>query len=210
MTESDARAVLLLRAVEQRSGWPAGAAEMTHIADWAGAEARRTLGEGAAPQAWLALRARLGLQRLAMADAGWQPWLDAAARPAGQLLAWLAWLLWPLAALLGLLADSIGPAHQINLLAPPLLALLAWTVLVYAALLLGRLQRAGPAQPALAAGPLRRWLLARADTLQQRWLSGPKPRQTTLPCRLARRKPAQPGPRPRPPAPRWPASAATG
>ena len=169
MTESDARAVLLLRAVEQAAAWSDGDADRP---DWAGAEARRTLGEGAAPQAWLALRAQLGLQRLAQRDARLQPWLAAAGHPAGHSLAWLVWLLCVLAALLGLLVDAVGPSHQINLLAPPLLALLAWTGLVYAALLLHRLRRPRPAPPAVPAGPLRRWLLARAATLQQRWQTG--------------------------------------
>ena len=174
MTESDARAVLLLRAVEQTPAWSAALGDIT---DWAGAEARRTLGEGAAPQAWLALRAHLGLQRLAQRDATLQPWLAAAGHPAGHPLAWLAWLVLVLALLLGLLVDAVGPSHQINLLAPPLLALLAWTGLVYAALLLNGLRRhlsTQPAQPARPAGPLRRWLLARAATLQQRWVIGAK------------------------------------
>lgn len=170
MTESDARAVLLLRAVEHTAAWSAD------DADWAGAEARRTLGEGATPQDWLALRAHLGLQRLARRDANLQPWLHAAGHPAGQPLAWLVWLVGVLALLLGLLVDAVGPSHQINLLAPPLLALLAWTGLVYGVLLLRTLRWRGPARPAPAsgpAGPLRRWLLARAaTTLQQRWLTG--------------------------------------
>ena len=166
MTESDARAVLLLRAVEQTPAWSDGLGD---LADWAGAEARRTLGEGAAPQAWLALRAHLGLQRLAQRDATLQPWLAAAGHPAGHPLAWLVWLVCGLAALLGLLVDAVGLSHQINLLAPPLLALLAWTAAVYAALLLHGLRRPGPARPTLPAGPLRRWLLAHAARLQQRW-----------------------------------------
>lgn len=167
MTETDVRAVLLLQALEQSS---AVAADAAH---WAGSQARRRLGEGAAPSAWLALRAHLGLQRLAQREASLQPWLDAAGHPAGHRLAWPAGLVCLLALLLGLLVDGVGPAHQINLLAPPLLALLAWNGLVYSALLACRLRRRQPAPIVCGpAGPLRRWLLARAATLQNHWLTG--------------------------------------
>ena len=122
MTETDARAVLLLRAFEAAGGVPADDAA------WAGREARRQLGDAAAPQAWLARRAQLGLARLAERDAPLRPTLAWAQRPpgAGALVA-----LTGLATVLGMLGESLGAQRHINLLAPPLLGLLAWTALVY-------------------------------------------------------------------------------
>ena len=126
---------------------------------WAGQEARRRLGEHAAPEAWLALRARLGLGRLAEREPALRPWLTRAGGPG--LLGgaggaggaggggvgggpWrVTWLLLPLAAMLGLLGDALGSTRAINLLAPPLLALLAWNFAVYALMLGAALRRIG-------------------------------------------------------------------
>ena len=166
MTESDLRAVLLLRAVERTPplGWSVDDGQ------WAGLEARRRLGEQAPAEAWLVQRARLGLARLgehgvrlgplAAGGAGWGSWAAA--------------LVLALAALLGAVGDALGGAQVINLLAPPLMALLVWNLAVYAVLIASALRRLGrrgtsagrntgerPASPgALLAGPLRRVLLA--------------------------------------------------
>ena len=141
MTETDVRAVLLLRAFERTpaAGWTVGDAE------WAGTQAHHLLGEQAAPMAGLARRARLGLARLAERDNRLAPWLAGAAPPAGSAAAHGrlgGLLLLLLAAALGLAGESLGTARVINLLAPPLLALLAWNLVVYA-VLLGRALWAG-------------------------------------------------------------------
>jgi hypothetical protein len=166
MTESDLRAVLLLRAVE-RAPPPSWSVDDVQ---WAGQEARRRLGEQASAEAWLAQRARLGLVRLTEHGvrlpllssnvAIWQRWAVA--------------LVLALAALLGALGDALGGGQVINLLAPPLLALLVWNLGVYGLLLgsalrpLGRRSSAAgraagaPASVPSAdlAGPLRHALLA--------------------------------------------------
>ena len=166
MTESDLRAVLLLRAVERAPppGWSVDDGQ------WAGLEARRRLGEQAPADAWLVQRARLGLARLGEHGVRLGPL-------AGGVAGWGSWaaaLVLALAALLGAAGDALGGAQVINLLAPPLLVLLVWNLAVYAVLIgsaLRRLDRraasAGrnttdrPASPgALLAGPLRRVLLA--------------------------------------------------
>ncbi len=133
MTETDVRAVLLLRAFERTpgAGWTLDDAER------AGTQAHRLLGEQAAPTDWLALRARLGLAHLAERDSRLAPWLAGASRSTGCGAAhWRSGgLLLLLATALGLGGQSWGAARVINLLAPPLLALLAWNLVVYGALL---------------------------------------------------------------------------
>jgi len=180
MTESDLRAVLMLRAVEPIGGVVHRLAD----AEWAGQEARRRLGEQAVPEAWLGERARLALARLGEREPALRPWLQAQAgaidgRAVGAAGRWASGLLLLTAALLGLAGETVGAAHHINLLAPPLLGLLVWNLGVYAVLIVqalqaawrpGRSARAGGAHPAqglyLAGGPLRRGLLAGAARLQ--------------------------------------------
>lgn len=142
MTETDARAVLLLRAFEQANAMPAG-----DVA-WSGREARRQLGEVAAPEAWLARRAQLGLARLAERERRLGPALAAAQRPPG---AAGPMALMGLAAVLGMLGESLGAQRHINLLAMPLLGLLAWNGAVYALLAWRALRRRRPSSTALAA-----------------------------------------------------------
>lgn len=191
MNARDLRAVLLLRAIESASagartdagagagpaaaagradpahGAPAahqagqaGAADPTDAVDWAGAEARRRLGEQAAPEAWLAERARLRLARLGEQQPAWRPVLDAARLSTHRGLAGALLLV---AAALGAVAEPLGSARFIHLLAPPLLGLLVWNLVVYGLLLLRWLRHllqhrptADPLQP--AAGALRRAL----------------------------------------------------
>ena len=130
MTETDARAVLLLRAFEAAGGLPADDAA------WAGREARRQLGDAAAPEAWLARRAQLGLARLAERNAPLRSTLAWAQRPPGT---WALVALTGLAAVLGMLGESLGAQRHINLLALPLLGLLAWNALVYLLMIVRRL-----------------------------------------------------------------------
>lgn len=147
MTESDSRAVLLLRAFEQAGSLPA------EDLAWAEREARRQLGEGAAPPVWLAQRARLALGRLAERESALKPLLSRLQRPPGALLPTALLLL---AALLGLLGESLGAGHFINLLAPPMLGLLAWNLLVYLGLLMRLARRRAPRTGGL--GPTWHWL----------------------------------------------------
>ena len=180
MTESDLRAVLLLRAVAPLGG----AADRSADADWAGQEARRRLGEQAPPEAWLAERARLALARLGEREPFLRPWLQAQlpgtdGRAVGAASRWAAGLWLLTAALLGLAGETVGATHHINLLAPPLLGLLVWNLGVYALLAAqalqaawrpGHLVRAAGGPPAegfnSVGGPLRRGLLAGAARLQ--------------------------------------------
>ena len=166
MTESDLRAVLLLRAVERAPppGWSVDDGQR------AGLEARRRLGEQAPAEAWLVQRARLGLARLGEHGVRLEPLAHGVAGWKG----WAAALVLALAALMGAVGESLGGAQVINLLAPPLLALLVWNLAVYAVLIGSALRRLGrrgtsagrnttarPASPgALLAGPLRRVMLA--------------------------------------------------
>ena len=161
MTETDARAVLLMRSCERAA--LVGADD----AAWAGREARRLLGASAGSEAWLTRRAQLALGRLAERTPALGPALQAAQAP--RLAAMVALLL--AAALgFGLLGDGLGRAHQINLLALPLLGLLAWNLAVLLGLALQALRPgAAPSSVGLAVARLGAWL-------GHRWPgSGPQP-----------------------------------
>ncbi|MCB2027260.1 MAG: DUF2868 domain-containing protein [Rhodoferax sp.] len=134
MTESEALDVVAVRVIESadqdRSVWS--------DADraWASHEAAAAVGEAAEPGVFLAHRARLAMGRLnsRMAALGkgvhalaWKPWL-------GIVIVLAAFLV-------GLLADRVGSAQRINVLAPPVLLLLVWNLLVYLFLLTGPLWR---------------------------------------------------------------------
>jgi hypothetical protein len=187
MTEADLRAVLLLRAIESEvapagspaiAAGPAGAvcAPATADTEWAGAEARRRLGEPTDPAHWLGERARLLLALCAERDPGWRPVLAAAGATGvtgvtGGVGVFIAVVL-ASAAALGAAGENLGTSGYINLLAPPLLGLLAWNLAVYL-LLLGRwlwrsAARPGPGLPRRHAGPLQRGLLALAGRWQAR------------------------------------------
>ncbi len=166
MTESDLRAVLLLRAVERAAlpGWSVDDGQ------WAGQEARRRVGEQATGEAWLVQRACLGLARLSEHGMRLAPLMPVVAGRAW----WVAALVLVVAAALGAVGDALGGGQVINLLAPPLLALLVWNLGVYGVLLVFALHRlarrdaspgrnigaGGPSPGALLAGPLRRAVLA--------------------------------------------------
>lgn len=94
--------------------------------EWAGRAAAEVVGEGADPEAYLARRARLVLERIGPRQPAvprtvralrWRPWVGVVVIVA--------------AFLLGLLVDRIGGGASINLLAPPVFALVAWNLVVY-------------------------------------------------------------------------------
>jgi hypothetical protein len=129
LSDADLARVCWVRAVEQ------GAGDGVHWRDddaaWAGAEARRAVGEGgdaARAQAWVVKRAQLAEQRLAARDAAWRAPLGDGRGPR----AW-RWLLALLALAIAafVVGDVLGSSHRLNLLAPPVLGLLAWNLAVY-------------------------------------------------------------------------------
>src|SRR6478736_8041024 len=148
MDEPAARDVIIVRALESADG----AREIWSDADrvWAGRAAAEAVGESATDDAFLGRRAALVIERLRKRHPGFVAL--ARARP---LQAWVA----PAAAIgafvIGVAGVDVGPAHRINLLAPPVLALLAWNIAVYVALLGGLLVTRRAAAPTWV-GPLRR------------------------------------------------------
>ena len=112
---------LLLRAFETRdgSGWSADDAA------WASRAARDAAVGTVSHEQFIATRAHLALDRLAARDADVARWRARRGVP-------LAGLAVAIGVLTGLLADRIGSAQTINLLAPPVWALIGWNLLVYA------------------------------------------------------------------------------
>ena len=170
MTESDCRAVLLLRAFEQAGSLPA------EDLAWAEREARRQLGEGAAPSVWLAQRARLALGRLGERESSLKPLLSRLQCPPGALLPTGLLLA---AALLGLLGESLGAGHHINLLAPPMLGLLAWNLLVYLGLVSHLARRRALRPSSLGQGLALAWAWLRG-LAQSRWHGADAPARAGL------------------------------
>ncbi|HEX6137830.1 MAG TPA: DUF2868 domain-containing protein [Casimicrobiaceae bacterium] len=167
MDEAAARAVVLVRAIETADG----AREISSDADraWAGRTAAEVVGEKGSADAFLGQRATLALRRLGER----YPKVRTLARaPAarGRLVTLGAFA----AFAVGAAGVEIGPAHRINLLAPPVLALLAWNLLVYATLAAAALRWGGRGA---APGPLRRrianWLGAVSHSLRTSAAPGP-------------------------------------
>ena len=93
---------------------------------WATRAALEVAGTDAAPDAFVARRASLALERLrsrypvlarALHAVTWRSWIA----PALALAAFA----------LGVAADQLGPSKYVNILAFPLLALIAWNLAVY-------------------------------------------------------------------------------
>ena len=139
MTETDARTVLLLRALET-SPDAAGVAAVWSAADavWASAEASRRLGPWPPAEAFVVERARLGLARLAEQHADWRGHIHSDAHA----MRWVAGMGLGAAFVVGLASDALSPSQRINLLALPLLGLLVWNLVVYAALAWSGVRRA--------------------------------------------------------------------
>jgi Protein of unknown function (DUF2868)/Domain of unknown function (DUF3482) len=132
MTEDQAREVVLLMARETARGPSHDHHTLWSPADrdWATRQALATVGEQAAPEAFVTARATLALQRLLPRDDAARRWLQRRVWHAGWLV--LALLL---GLLLGVAVDQLGPPQRVNLLAPAVWAVVAWNLLVYAALL---------------------------------------------------------------------------
>lgn len=128
MNEAAAREVTLLQAFE--TAQPPSPSWGDDDRAWANRVALEASGAGAAPDEFIAQRARHALQRLAPRERQAARWL---AQPRWRLSAVAG--LAAIAFVLGLLADSIGAGQRINLLAPPLWGVLGWNALVYLGLL---------------------------------------------------------------------------
>ena len=163
MDEHAARDAVLARAIEtadeRRETW-SDADRM-----WASRTAAARVGEGAADAAFVAARAALVIERILTRHPGLRP-LARRARPHR----WPTPLAAAGAFIVGVAGVDIGPAHRINLLAPPVLALLAWNVAVYVALLVTAVRHAATTREvtrmrtsgvaSAAPGPLRRVVAA--------------------------------------------------
>ena len=145
MDESSALEVIAVRAVETAD------AERTLWTDddraWASRAAAEVVGAEGSPEAFLARRATLAIEKLGARH----PALPRAVRA----LRWRSWVSVTVVAgafALGFFLDQVDPTQRINILAPPVLALLIWNLVVYAAIVAGYVARYGErADP----GPLR-------------------------------------------------------
>ncbi|MDP2242151.1 MAG: DUF2868 domain-containing protein [Burkholderiales bacterium] len=150
MNESEARDALLVRAYETAQPLPMTGHWAEDDRAWATQAALQSVGEQAGADTFIACRAQLACERLCSQDSGAKQVLSALTwRP------WIGWVLALVAFIAGIITDAIGPAKQINVLAPPLLAVLAWNLAVYLVLVvraITRLSGAGSDQP----GPLAR------------------------------------------------------
>ena len=157
MDEAAALSVVAVRAIETADG----ARTLWSDADraWASRAAAEVVGEAGTPEAFLARRATLAIERLgkrypslprAVRALHWRPWVGTA------IVAF--------AFAVGILVDRIGGAQRINVLAPPVLALLLWNLAVYAFVIAGFVIRFGDPGPS---GPLRRALVQVASGLSR-------------------------------------------
>ena len=130
MNEAAAREVLLLQAFESVS--PASPSWTDEDRGWATKLALKGGAARADAAAFIETRAHHAMQRLAPREPAAAQWL-------GRRLWHERWPLWAalVAALVGVLADSIGSSQRINLLAPPLWGVLLWNLVVYGLLLAG-------------------------------------------------------------------------
>jgi hypothetical protein len=152
MNEAAAREVTLLQAFETTQPASPHWAEEDRV--WADRVAAEAAGSDAAPDEFIAQRARHAMQRL-------EPRERIVTRALARPLWRTQWILVSafIAFVIGLIADSIGPGQRINLLAPPLWAVLLWNAVVYIGLaggMLAALLRCGPRSP----GPIVRGMQA--------------------------------------------------
>jgi hypothetical protein len=163
LDESAALDIIAVRALEGADSVQALWTEADRA--WASRAAAEVVGERAAPQDFVATRARLVLERVegrfkayarAVRALRWRPWVGSALVAA--------------AFAAGAGVDQVGGAQRINLLAPPLFAVLAWNLAVYALLGVGFVVRYGDAP---RSRPLRdlvaRWAGGRARAGRGEW-----------------------------------------
>ena len=145
--ERSARTVVLARALETADGLR----ELVSDADRVQATraAAEDVGEAATDDAFIARRAELVVERVVRRHAR----LPRLAR-ALPVRRWIVPAACVATFIVGAAGADIGPAHRINLLAPPVLALLAWNLVVYVALAVTAV-----APGARREGPLRQWLI---------------------------------------------------
>jgi len=159
MNEPEALKVAAVRAAETAESLRTAWSDVDRA--WASRAAAEVVGERGTPDAVVARRAALALERLgaraealprAVAALTWRPWVGAALVVASFAV--------------GMLVDRIGGEQRINLLAPPVIVLLSWNVGVYL-FLLGRMVvgYGEPAKPGLVRRSLLRAAggVARAD-----------------------------------------------
>lgn len=146
MTEDQARAVLLLQALEAQ---PATALWTAEDREWATRAAAQDLPAGAGRDARVAERARLAMQRLAPRDRAIARLLAAP----GWRTSWVAGAA-VLGVLAGLSSDALVAGAYFNLLSPLFWGLLGWNLLLYIALLVRAVR------PIVGGGSLRTALAA--------------------------------------------------
>ncbi|MEP6701882.1 MAG: DUF2868 domain-containing protein [Betaproteobacteria bacterium] len=127
MDEPSALNVVAVRAAEAASGARLPWSDADRA--WASRAAAEVVGASATPDAFLARRAALALERLgdrhpalrrAVDSLRWRPWV-------GSVIVGTAFIV-------GIAGDRIGGSQHINILAPPVLVLLIWNIAVYVAL----------------------------------------------------------------------------
>ena len=153
MDETNARRVLLLRAFE--TARPAHPLWGEDDRRWASRVALEEAPADDTPERFLARRAEAALRRLGPRESHVRDWL---ARPPWRGR-WMPAAL-GLGLMLGLVADALGPAHRISLLAPPVWALVLWNVVVIVLSVLHGLLALRPAARPRSAG-LQAWLARR-------------------------------------------------
>ncbi|MEO8304704.1 MAG: DUF2868 domain-containing protein [Betaproteobacteria bacterium] len=137
--------VIAVRAMESADG----ARALWSDADraWASRAAAEVVGADATPDAFLARRATLAIERFGTRH----PALPRAVRSL-RWRPWCGWVVIGLAFVAGAFLDQVDGAKRINILAPPVLGLLAWNLAVYAVLIVGYVVRYGESA---TPGPLR-------------------------------------------------------
>jgi len=151
MDESAAMDVVAVRAVETADGARSAWSEADRA--WASRAAAQVVGADAAPDAFLARRAALAIERIgerhpalprAVRALRWRPWVGTAVVA--------------LAFALGAFLDQVDQAHRVNILAPPVLGLIVWNVAVYLVIAVGYVVRYGESgRPGPFAAAIRRY-----------------------------------------------------
>ena len=146
MDEFSAVSVIALRAVETSE--QARALWSDEDRAWASRAAAEVVGAESTPEAFVARRAMLAIEKLGTRH----PALPRAVR-ALRWRPWVGTVIVALAFALGVFVDQVDAARRVNVLAPPVLGLLLWNLFVYLAVAIGYVLRYGDEG---TAGPLRR------------------------------------------------------